>query len=401
MRTVAIVGGSLAGLSTARALRNQGFNGRLTIVGAEAHRPYDRPPLSKSFLAGNISQAELALEADEEDLDAEWRLGVTATGLNAGEHRLDLSDGTTLSADGIVLATGASPRMLAGAPALAGVHVLRTLEDAHALQADLRQGGRLVVVGAGFIGAEVASTARGMGLDVTVVEAAASPLAGPLGAEMGAVVSGLHTAHGVRLRCGVGVTGLTGAERVTGIALADGSVVPADVVLIGIGVQPNTQWLAGTALDISDGVVCDAWGGTGVDSIVAVGDCASWHEPRLGRPQRLEHWTGARERAAIAAATLLSQGADRRSGRPPYFWSDQYGLTIQFAGHISGFDDVTVEEGNIGERDFLAVYQRHGAPTAVLAMGHAKSFMRWRRQLAAEDSKRAARMPATAAGRGE
>src|SRR6185503_18245078 len=213
VKSVAVVGASLAGLSAARALRAQGFDGELTIVGAETHRPYDRPPLSKEFLAGRIDAAALALESDDDDLRAGWRLGVSATGLDAAGGAVCLADGSRVRADGVVLATGASARCWPGAPGLAGVHTLRTLEDAVGLRAELTAGARLAVIGAGFIGAEVASTALKLGLDVTVIEAAATPLAGPLGVRLGAVVARLHTAHGVALRCGVAVAGLTGTDR--------------------------------------------------------------------------------------------------------------------------------------------------------------------------------------------
>jgi NADPH-dependent 2,4-dienoyl-CoA reductase/sulfur reductase-like enzyme len=252
-------------------------------------------------------------------------------------------------------------------------------------------GARLAVVGAGFIGSEVASTARGLGLDVTVIEAAPAPLMGPLGAEMGALVSSLHAAHGVMLHCGAGVEGLTGADRVTGVVLGNGRVVEADVVLVGIGVRPNTEWLAGSGLDAGNGVRCNSYGATRLDNVVAVGDCASWYDPELGEHHRLEHWTGARERAAIAAATLLSGGTEFRSGRPPYFWSDQYGRTIQLAGHVRDADSLVVEEGSASELDFLAVYRRDSVPVAALAIGHGKSFMRWRRQLSTQTATTAAR----------
>jgi len=382
MRTIAVVGGSLAGLSAIRALRRQGFDGQVLVIGAEPHRPYDRPPLSKEFLAGSAGERDIALEADDEDLGAEWRFGVRATTLRPGSRRIELSDGGSVEVDGVVLATGAVPRLLPGMEHRAGTHVLRTLDDARALRRDLRPGARLVVVGAGFIGAEVAATARGLGLDVTVVEAAPAPLAGPLGPRMGAIVSSLHADHGVRLLCGVGVAGLTGNGRVDGVALADGRTLPADVVLVGVGARPNVGWLAGSGLDVSDGVRCDAFGATDLPNVVAVGDCATWYDPALGRHHRVEHWSGAQERAAVAVATLLSGGTETRIARPPYFWSDQYDVRIQLTGHPHGYDSVVVEEGSADARDFLAVFRRQGDPVAVLALNHAKSFMRWRKQLA-------------------
>lgn len=344
MRSIAVVGASLAGLSAARALRGQGFDGRLTLIGTESHRPYDRPPLSKEFLAGRMSEADLALEADDEDLGAEWRLGATATGLDPSDRRVLLGDGTSVRADGIVVATGASARTLPGGGGLGGVHTLRSLDDARALRSDLVRGRRLVVIGAGFIGAEVASTARDLGLDVTVVETAPTPFAGALGAEMGAVVASLHGDHGVRLICGVGVRGLLGAgradgvrgpagtgrvdgargpagadladgvqgsegmdrvdgarapegaARVEGVLLDDDRILPADVVLVGIGARPNVEWLAGAGFQLTNGVVCDAGGATGVPGVVAVGDCAAWFDPGMGYHHRVEHWTGALRR---------------------------------------------------------------------------------------------------------
>ncbi|HEX8092866.1 NAD(P)/FAD-dependent oxidoreductase [Jatrophihabitans sp.] len=384
MRRIAVVGGSLAGLSAARALRKQGYDGSLVLISDETGPPYDRPPLSKSFLAGGVSEAAIGLLGAGEDLDADWRTGVAATGLDPASRSVSLSDGSGLTVDGVVVATGARPRM--PWPLLPGVQVLRTLDDALALRARLLPGARLVVVGAGFIGAEVASTAHALGLDVTVVEALATPMSAVLGDELGAVVAGLHAAHGVRLLCGVGVARLVGHQQVEGVELADGRVVPADVVLVGVGVRPNVEWLAGSGLPIADGVQCDAYGMTGIPTVVAVGDCASWYEPALGAHHRLEHWTGARERAVIAAGSLLSGGRRRapgHSGRPPYFWSDQYGMTLQLTGRTAGADSVTVEEGAVADHDFLAVYRRAGEPVAVLALGQARAFMRWRKQLAA------------------
>lgn len=379
-----MVGASLAGLSAARSLRKQGYDGRLVLIGDEAHRPYDRPPLSKEFLAGTLGEADLGLETDGEDLRAEWLLGTRATGLDRTDRSVRLADGRNVRADGIVIATGAAARTLPGAEGLTGVHTLRTLDDARALRDELARGGRLVVIGGGFIGAEVASTAYALGLDVTVVEAAPTPLAGPLGETMGAVVSGLHADHGVRLLCGVGVKGLGGERRVEAVLLADGRSVPADIVVVGVGARPCVDWLAGSGVDLENGVKCGADGRTSLAGVVAVGDCANWYDPRVGTHRRVEHWTGALERPAAAVATLLAGGAvEPGVPRPPYFWSDQYGVKIQFAGHAGGADSVTVEEGAVGDRNVLAVYRRAGEPVGVLGMNQPRLFVRWRKQLAA------------------
>jgi NADPH-dependent 2,4-dienoyl-CoA reductase/sulfur reductase-like enzyme len=384
VRTVAVVGASLAGLSAARSLRRQGYDGRLVVIGDELHRPYDRPPLSKEFLAGSLAETDLALEPDDEDLRAEWLLGVRAVGLDGPGRAVRLADGSEVRADGVVIATGAAARTLPGTDALAGVHTLRTLDDARALREELALGGRLVVIGGGFIGAEVASTAYALGLDVTVVEVAPTPLAGPLGETMGGIVSALHADHGVRLLCGVGVKGLRGGSRVDAVLLEDGRSVPADIVVVGVGARPCVEWLAGSGLVLDDGVTCGADGRTGLPGVVAVGDCASWYDPRAGLHRRVEHWTGARERPDAAVTALLAGGAVEPSPpRPPYFWSDQYGVKIQFAGHAAAADSVTIEEGARDERNVLAVYRRSGHPVAVLGMNQPRLFTRWRKQLAA------------------
>ncbi|MEV6028410.1 FAD-dependent oxidoreductase [Streptomyces sp. NPDC052036] len=387
MRTVAVVGASLAGLSAARSLRQRGYDGRLVVIGEEPHRPYDRPPLSKEFLAGTIGEAELALERDDEDLRAEWVLGARAIGLDRTERAVRLADGRGIRADGVVVATGAAARTLPGTKGLAGVHVLRTLDDARALREDLARGGRLVVVGGGFVGAEVASTAYALGLDVTVIEAAPTPLAGPLGETMGRVVAALHTDHGVPLLCGVGVKGLSGERRVDAVLLEDGRGVPADTVVVGVGARPCDEWLQGSGIALDNGVKCGADGRTSVAGVVAVGDCANWYDPSAGTHRRVEHWTGALERPDAAVAALLAYGAREPAvPRPPYFWSDQYGVKIQFVGCAAGADSVAVEEGAIDDRSFLAVYRRGGRPVAVLGMNQPRLFTRRRKQFTATAS---------------
>ena len=379
--TIAVVGASLAGLTAARALRDQSYDGRIVVIGDELHAPYDRPPLSKDFLAGAASLDDIALGTpDDAELGLEWRLGTTAVGLDRPSRSVLLDDGSEIRADGVVLATGARARRLAGSDGLDGVHVLRSLDDAIALREDLATASRLVVIGAGFIGAEVASTARTLGLDVTVVEAMPVPLAGPLGADMGAVCAGLHADHGTRLLLGTGVAGLVGTGRVEAVELVDGTRLPADVVVVGIGAIPNTEWLADSGVALGNGVLTDARGVTTIPGVVAVGDCAASWSVSAERHVRTEHWTHALEQPATAVATLLgAEGAARAA--VPYFWSDQYGARIQFAGSRREDDVVRVVEGSCAERSFLVAYERDGVPVAVLGMNQPRLFTRWRRQL--------------------
>lgn len=401
MTRVAVVGASLAGLSSVRALRRQGFDGELVLVGDELHRPYDRTPLSKQVLAGTMSVEQTALEGpDDDQLASTMLLGRSAVGLRPGDQTLLLDGGEQLSVDGVVVATGAQARRLPVGHELAGVHVLRTLDDCLALRAELRPGARLVVVGAGFIGAEVASTARALGLEVTVLEAAAVPMVRALGEVVGGSLAGLHGEHGVLLRCGVGVRGLSGVGRVSGVQLDDGTVLPADVVVVGVGAAPAVQWLDGSGVRVEDGVWCDARGATSVPHVVAAGDCARWYDVALAAHHRVEHWTGALERPAFAARALLDQlaGGGATTGlsgglptsagtpaepRPPYLWSDQYEVRLQLAGWPHTADGVEVVEGDLAARSAVVVYRRRGDPVAVLGLNQPRVFGRWRRSLVA------------------
>ncbi|MBB4933025.1 NADPH-dependent 2,4-dienoyl-CoA reductase/sulfur reductase-like enzyme [Lipingzhangella halophila] len=384
MRKVTVVGASLAGLNAARSLRTQGFDGALTIVGAEHHPPYDRPPLSKEFLLGKATPAELALHEDDidADLDADWRLGTPATGLDTRRRVVHLADGTELASDGVVVATGAAPRALPGAEGLSGVHVLRTLDDAEALRADLNTGTpRIAVVGGSFIGAEIAASCAALGLEVTVVEASAAPLAPVLGQEMAAHCAALHRENGVRLLCGARVARLLGQGKVTGVELDDGRHVPADVVVAGIGVRPNTAWLTGSGVDLGDGVLCDTGCRTSVPGVVAVGDVARLCRSG-GGSARIEHWSSANLQPAVAVRNLLAGATVEEYQRKPYFWSDQYGVRLQFAGTTGPGDTVRVVEGDPDERSFAAVYEHGDTVTAVLAMNRPRPFTRLRRSLA-------------------
>ncbi|GGG66710.1 pyridine nucleotide-disulfide oxidoreductase [Kocuria dechangensis] len=383
MESLVIVGASLAGLSAARAARRQGFVGRLVIIGDDPERPYDRPPLSKEFLSGQCQAEDLALEAEGEQLDAEWLLGVRAVSFDTLTREVRLEDGRVVHADLLVVATGASARQLPDLAGLENVLTLRTLEDARKLRALVQRGGRLVVVGAGFIGAEVASTAHSLGLHVTVLEKSSTPLCGPLGAEMGSVVARLHDRAGVELLCGVGIEGFTtDGDAVTHVRLDDGRVLPADIVVVGIGAQPNVAWLEGSGIEIGNGVVCDATGRTSVPGVVAVGDCAAWLDPRTGQHRRVEHWTGALDRPAIAVGALLGHADASLPVEQPYFWSNQYGARLQFVGDITRADRVVYEHGGPGEDSFLAVYYAADEPVAALGWNQSRLFCRWRKSLA-------------------
>jgi NADPH-dependent 2,4-dienoyl-CoA reductase/sulfur reductase-like enzyme len=376
--SVLIVGAGLAGYSTARALRQQGFVGSITLVGAETERPYDRTPLSTEFLAGTMDEAELMLEPAAEDLDLEWLLGTRATGLDARSRGVTFAGGRRRTADAVVVATGAQARRLPHD--LAGVHTVRTISDSRALRAELQPGAEVVVVGAGFIGAEIASTARQLGLQVTVVEAAPAPLAGPLGVELGLAVAALHERNGVQLHCGIPVADLTGtAGRVTGVRLVDGTVLAADVVVVGIGAAPAVDWLAGSGLDSLVGVACSATGATAIPGVWAVGDCAGWYDTVRGAEHRVEHWTDARDRPAVLVGAMLGQPP--RTLRAPYFWSDQYGVKIQFAGWHLGGEEISIETGSAETGDLLALYRRNGVVTGVLGMNQPRLFNRYRKQL--------------------
>lgn len=382
MKRITIVGGSLAGVEAARAVRSAGFDGRLTMINAEPHPPYDRPPLSKGFLTGGLDVDACGL-ADLAELDVIIRSGQAARSLDPTAGTVTLTDGTVVGHDGVVVATGARARTLPGTEGLAGVHTLRTLDDAVALRARLREASTVVVVGGGFIGAEVASSARSLGCQVTVVEAAAVPFERQLGATIGGQCARLHADHGVRLLTGAAVESVSGSGSGLTVRVTDGRSVPADLVVAGIGSVPATEWLAGSGVRVDDGVVCDATGASSVPNIVAAGDCARWWSPREHRHSRHEHWTAAMEQAHVAANRLVRGEADPYDS-PAYFWSDQYGVRIQVAGTPGPADRSELVEGDYGSYSFVVTFtDRAGVLTAVVAMDQPKLFGRWRRSLAA------------------
>jgi NADPH-dependent 2,4-dienoyl-CoA reductase/sulfur reductase-like enzyme len=353
-------------------------------VGGEAHQPYDRPPLSKQVLAGTRTPEDARL--DVQDVGAEWRLGIRVTALDVAGRTVTLSDGDVLPYDGIVLATGAVPRRIPGWPEqLAGLHVLRSLDDCLALRADLVAGPRrVVVIGAGFIGCEVAATARALGLEVTVVEPLPAPCIRGIGEEMGTVVAAVHRDHGVDLRLGAMVDDLLGDDRVEGVRLAGGATVAADVVVVGIGVAPETGWLHGSGLTLEDGVVCDATCAA-APGVVAAGDVARWPHPRYGTI-RVEHWDNAIEQGEHAARTLLAHlaGGEGEPFAPvPWFWSDQFDRKLQVAGRAMAGSVVEVVDGSVDDRRFAATYTLDGEVVAVLGMNMPAAIARWRNELAA------------------
>ncbi len=378
-RAVTVVGASLAGLNAAEALRREGFDGPVTLIGAEGHLPYDRPPLSKQVLAGDWEPERAALTDPEEleDDGIEARLGLRATALDLDARQLALHTGETVEFDGLVIATGARCRTMPGTEGISGVHVLRSLDDCLALRADFEaMPQRVVVVGAGFIGAEVAATARGRGLDVTMVEALPTPLSRVLGDEMGEVCAEVHRDHGVDLRTAVGVERISGDGRVERVTLSDGSTIDADVVVVGIGVIPNTEWLDGSGLEVDDGVVCDATC-LAADRVAAAGDVARWPNELFGETMRVEHWDNAAQQGAHAARRLLDAAVGPFTP-VPWFWSDQYDRKIQLAGRVRGDDEVRVVTGSVDERRFAAIYGRAGRIVGVLGFNRPRHVMRYR-----------------------
>jgi NADPH-dependent 2,4-dienoyl-CoA reductase/sulfur reductase-like enzyme len=380
LERVVVVGASLAGLRACEALRTEGFTGTITLVGAEEHPPYDRPPLSKKVLAGEWEPDRIALRKPDDvaALGLDLRLGLPAAGLDLDHRAVVLADGSSLPFDGLVLATGSRTRRLPGQQDVPTVHELRTLDDSLALRAKIADGtARLVVIGAGFIGLEVAATARTRGCTVTVLEMAPSPLIRALGAEMGTAATAFHEDEAVEIRCGVSVEGLAP----DGVRLAGGELVPADVVVVGIGVAPATEWLEGSGLALRDGIVCDATLAAGPPGVYAAGDVARWPNALFDEEMRVEHWTNAAEQGAHAARNLLAAaagGAGAAYAPVPFFWSDQARHRVQFLGRSSGDqdgDEVRLVVGSPDGRRFLALYGRRGRLWGVLGLNAPRLVM--------------------------
>ena len=384
--SIVIVGASLAGLRAAEEIRHLGHKGAVVVMGDELHAPYDRPPLSKQLLSGKWDVARIHHHAPEklDTLGLEFRLGRRATGLDTQARTVSCSDGSEVHYDGLVIATGARARWLPGTEGMAGVRTLRTLDDCLGLRADLQRIGgaaRLVVIGAGFIGAEVAATCHGLGADVTIVEALPTPLAGAIGEQMGEACAGLHRDAGVALRVGVGVERVVPSSEGTSatvVHLTDGTALPADVVVVGIGVEPVVDWLGDSGVSLDNGVVCDERL-FAADNVVAAGDVARWTHVGLGEAIRIEHWTNAAEGGAVAARNLMVGSAAAESYAPvPFFWSDQYGAKIQVIGRPRPEDEVVVVDGTVQDRKLVALYRRGDRLSAALAISRPRQLMAYR-----------------------
>ena len=392
LRRIVIVGASLAGLRAAEALRDRGFDGELTLIGDEPHRPYDRPPLSKQVLQG-VWEPEQTFFRKKDGYDAlalDMRLGLRALSVDLRARRVALADGTFADYNRLIIATGARVRTLSGIAPRAGLFALRDLDDAIVLRRALMDAPRVAIVGAGFIGLEVAASCRARGLPVTVIESLPVPLSPILGPTFGDMVAAMHRDHGVDLRTGVVVTDVLGESRVAGLALSDGSRIDADVVVVGIGVTPNTEWLERSGLTIDNGIVCNGSGEAAPD-VYAAGDVARvanrWH----GDSPRIEHWTNAVEQAVHAAENALAgPEASTSFSSVPYFWSDQYDRRIQFIGRGPPHDEIVIIDGSLADRRLTALYRRGDRLVACLALNQPRALIKYRKLLAAGESWNAA-----------
>ena len=376
---IAVVGASLGGSRTVRALRRRGFDGHVTLIGAEPHLPYDRPPLSKGFLTAEEATPK-HLEAGDLFDSVETRLNVRAVALRPADREIETDDGDRIRVDHVVVATGVAARRLPGDSPRAGVHTLRTLDDAEAVRRGLANTERVVIVGAGFIGCEVAAAARHLGVDVVMVDPQAAPVVRGVGAEVGAAFADLHRGHGVDLRLRTSVTRVEGFDRVRAVQLSDGSRITTDMLIVGIGADPQTGWLAGSGLTLNNGMVCDshcrAVGGGG--HVWAVGDVARWHSVRYDELLRLEHWTNAAEQGAHVAASILAGDAATPYDPLPYAWSDQYGSKFQILGRTQPDYETEVLSGSFQESRYLVGFFKSGVLHGVLGRSMPTLVARYR-----------------------
>jgi NADPH-dependent 2,4-dienoyl-CoA reductase/sulfur reductase-like enzyme len=380
---IAVVGASLAGLRAVELIRRAKFEGQLVLIGDEPHLPYDRPPLSKEVLRGEWAEQRIALRRGSyEDLSVELMLGRRAIGLCTDEREVSLEGGDTVPYDRLLIATGGRARRLPNQPELDGVFTLRTLDDSLAIRAALSAKPRVAVIGAGFIGAEVAASARQLGLDVTMIEALETPLARTLGPELGRILQQAHECRGVRVLCGRKVERFEGTTRVTGLTLDDGTTVECDLAVVGIGMVPSVSWLEGSAVELDDGVRCDATLAASVPGIVAAGDVANWYNPLFEERMRVEHWTNAVEQARHAVGTLLGEPSEAKPfSSAPMFWSDQFDIKIQGAGRPRPTDDLSVIGPMEGDK-LVALYTRAGRLVAAVAFNRPPKLIQLRMLIA-------------------
>jgi 3-phenylpropionate/trans-cinnamate dioxygenase ferredoxin reductase subunit len=384
VRSIAVVGGAVAGLRAAEALRDAGYEGRLSVVSRETEMPYERPELSKDFLLGKTPEEDLRLREDEdyEDLALDWLGGCSARALDVRAQAVLLDTGESLHVDGVVIATGAKPRGLrALTPWRPGMFSLRTMQDAIALREVLVAEPRVVVVGGGLIGTEFASVCRAKGLQVTVLEPEAVPLRRVLGPELAAVVGSAQRDAGVVLRCGDALEEVIGTERVEAVRTASGAVLQCDLLLCAVGAEPETAWLEGSPIALEDGIRCTSSGMTSVPSVVACGDVASFYDPNVGRHRRGQHWTAAMEQPEVAAKALLSPADHAPYATVPYFWTEQFGLYVQVAGYISGEARLHVIEGSSAETSLYGQMVVDGRVEAVVGVNATSPFARLQAQL--------------------
>ena len=376
---VLIVGGGLASQRCAETLRARGHEGRIRIVCGEAEAPYDRPPLSKGLLAGEVPDDDVAFRKASwyRDNRVELILGRQARRLRPRRRVVELDDGLELSFEDLLIATGSAARRLPALEGYSNVHSLRTLADARRLRAELRPGARLAIVGAGFIGQEVAATARKAGAEVTIVEALPAPLAHILGEEVGRWFAELHSDEGVDVRLGAMLESASGNGTVEELVIKGGERLAADAVVVGVGVAPAAEWLKGSGLE-ADGVLTDHAARTRIPGVYAAGDVARSFDRRAGEHTRTEHWDAAARQGVAAAGAIL--GGEPDQGPLPSFWSDQYGMRIQYVGHAHLADGSRME-GDPRERDFAVVYTRGERPVAALAVGRPRAFARLRKQI--------------------
>jgi len=376
---IVIVGGGLAAARTAEQLRRAEYTGPIIIVSDEVHLPYDRPPLSKEVLRKEVDDTALKPREWYDEKDVTLRLGSAATGLDTEAQTLTLADGTALGYDELVIATGLVPRRIPSFPDLEGIRVLRSFDECMALRTHASEATHAVVIGAGFIGCEVAASLRGLGVDVVLVEPQPQPLASVLGEQIGQLVARLHRDEGVDVRLGQGVAEVRGEGHVDTVVLSDGSELTADLVVVGIGSHPATDWLDGSGIEVDNGVICDEAGRTSAPNVWALGDVASWRDP-MGHQARVEHWSNVADQARVVVPAMLGQDVPSNVV-VPYFWSDQYDVKIQCLGEPHATDIVHLVEDD--GRKFLAYYERDGVLVGVVGGGLPGKVMKVRGKIAA------------------